>query len=53
MAGKWGLQPNQDYDQRWTHYDRYDYAREVSGGDWEYHQAREQKGDGGKWRNWE
>ena len=56
--GSWGKPPNQDYYQRWHHYDRYDYAAEQSGGDWEYHQARgkgreEDKGGYGKWRNWD
>ena len=56
--GRWGKQPNRDYDQRWGHYDRYDYANEQSGGYWGYQQARakgrgEEDGGKGKWRNWD
>ena len=53
--GAWNKQPNRDYDQRWSHYDRYEYAAEQTGGDWEYYQARgkgRDEGDG-KWRNWD
>ena len=56
--GRWGLQPNRDWDQRWNHYARYDHANEQSGGYWGYQQARakgqgEEDGGKGKWRSWD
>ena len=57
--GRWdvGKQPNRDYNQRWSHYDRQEYAAEQSGGQWEYQQARgksreEDEIGYGKWGRW-
>ena len=56
--GRWGKQPNTDYAQRWTHYDRYDYANGQGEGYWGYHEARakghgEEAGGKGKWSSWD
>ena len=54
--GSWGKPPNQDYNQRGNHYDRYDYAAERSGEDWQYQEVRGKggkQGGYGKWRNWD
>ena len=56
--GRWQKQPNKDYAQRWTHYDRYDHANAQGGGYYGYQEIRA-KGHGaehggkGKWSSWD